>query len=229
MRRLRGSSGLPCVCAAAPTSPHAHPAAPAECVNTFDAHDDKVWALALSGPSGDLLASGGGDGAVAVWEDCTAADAHEAAEAEEEAELKQQDLRNALQVRAGPRRGCALARGRPRHAAEALATLPSLHHACPPGASSQDADYGRAAALAFEMRHPGRLLAVVRQALDQGVGDGPRILASLAAGMGADDLRLCLEYIRWGWAWGTPHLGGHRSRSCDAPGALGALGCGGRP
>jgi hypothetical protein len=71
---------------------------PAECANTFDAHDDKVWALALSGPSGDLLASGGGDGAIALWEDCTAADADEAALLAEEAVLKDQDLANALKV-----------------------------------------------------------------------------------------------------------------------------------
>lgn len=71
----------------------------AECINTFDAHDDKVWALALSGASGDLLASGGGDGAIAVWEDCTAADADEAAAEEAAAVLRQQDLANALRVR----------------------------------------------------------------------------------------------------------------------------------
>ena len=70
-------------------------------MNTFDAHDDKVWALASSGPSGHLLASGGGDGAVAVWEDCTTADADEAAAEAAEVVLKQQDLANALKVR-GP-------------------------------------------------------------------------------------------------------------------------------
>lgn len=74
------------------------PAAPAECINTFDAHDDKVWAMALSGASGDLVASGGGDGAIAVWEDCTAADADEAAAAAAAVALKEQDLANALQV-----------------------------------------------------------------------------------------------------------------------------------
>lgn len=58
-----------------------------------------MWALALSGASGDLLASGGGDGAIAVWEDCTAADADEAAAEAEAAVLKQQDLANALRVR----------------------------------------------------------------------------------------------------------------------------------
>lgn len=78
-----------------PTPPHPPPA---ECINTFDAHDDKVWAMALSGASGDLVASGGGDGAIAVWEDCTAADADEAAAAAAAVALKEQDLANALQV-----------------------------------------------------------------------------------------------------------------------------------
>jgi hypothetical protein len=32
----------------------------------------------------------------------------------------------------------------------------------------QDEDYSKAAALAFQMRHPGRLLRVVRSMLDQG-------------------------------------------------------------
>ena len=66
-----------------------------------------MWALALSGPSGDLLASGGGDGAIALWEDCTAADADEAALLAEEAVLKDQDLANALKVggRVGGRMG----------------------------------------------------------------------------------------------------------------------------
>jgi hypothetical protein len=57
-------------------------------------------------------------------------------------------------------------------------------------------DYERAAALAFEMRHPGRLLRVVRQALERGQHEGGRILGRLAGGMTADDLRQCLEYCR---------------------------------
>ncbi|PSC70582.1 transducin beta 3 isoform B [Micractinium conductrix] len=127
-----------------------------ECVNTFDAHEDKVWALALDGRNADVLASGGGDGAVAIWEDCTSADADEAAAATAVAVLKEQDLANALQME----------------------------------------DWERAAALAFEMRHPGRLLRVVRQALERGQQEGGRILSRLAGGMSADDLRQCLEYCR---------------------------------
>lgn len=62
----------------------------------------------------------------------------------------------------------------------------------------QDQDYQRAAELAFEMRHPGRLLSVVRQAQDRGREEGARIMRRLAAAMAPDDLRQCLEYCRCG-------------------------------
>lgn len=127
-----------------------------ECINTFDAHEDKVWAMALGSPSGSVFASGGGDGAIALWEDCTTGDADEAAALAEHAVLKDQDLANAL----------------------------------------KDADHAKAVTLAFEMRHPGRLLAVVRQVLERGQHDGSRALESLAAAMRVDDVQPCLEYCR---------------------------------
>lgn len=46
------------------------------------------------------------------------------------------------------------------------------------------------------MRHPGRLLGVVRRALEQGSEEGPAILGRLAAGWDPQDLRQCLEYVR---------------------------------
>ena len=66
----------------------------------------------------------------------------------------------------------------------------------PPSPPLQDEDYSRAAALAFSMRHPGCLLAVVRQALQRGRAEGERVLAQLAGGVAGEDLRLCLEYCR---------------------------------
>ncbi len=72
-----------------------------ECANTFDAHEDKVWALAAGGAHGSLLATGGADTCVTVWEDTTAADAVAAAEAEGQLAVAEQDLENALAVRAG--------------------------------------------------------------------------------------------------------------------------------
>ena len=75
-----------------------------------------MWALALDGRNADVLASGGGDGAVAIWEDCTSADADEAAAATAVAVLKEQDLANALQVGAGPAVLAALRWRRASHA-----------------------------------------------------------------------------------------------------------------
>lgn len=69
-----------------------------ECLNTFDGHEDKVWALTVGGTQEGLVATGGGDARVQVWEDCTLQDKAEAAEEEEVTLLKQQRLSNALQV-----------------------------------------------------------------------------------------------------------------------------------
>lgn len=59
----------------------------------------QVWALAVGSGEERLLASGGGDARVQVWQDCTVADKQEAAQEQETALLKQQRLSNALQVR----------------------------------------------------------------------------------------------------------------------------------
>lgn len=70
--------------------------------------------------------------------------------------------------------------------------VPAQH----PSPLMQDADHAKAVTLAFEMRHPGRLLAVVRQVLERGQHDGSRALESLAAAMRVDDVQPCLEYCR---------------------------------
>ena len=69
-----------------------------ECLNTFDGHEDKVWAMTVGGVQEGLVATGGGDARVQIWEDCTLQDKAEAAEEEELTLLKQQRLSNALQV-----------------------------------------------------------------------------------------------------------------------------------
>lgn len=69
-----------------------------ECLNTFDGHEDKVWALTVGGVQEGLVATGGGDARVQIWEDCTLQDKAEAAEEEEVTLIKQQRLSNALQV-----------------------------------------------------------------------------------------------------------------------------------
>lgn len=38
-----------------------------ECAGTFDAHDDRVWALAAGGQHESLVATGGADARVVVW------------------------------------------------------------------------------------------------------------------------------------------------------------------
>ena len=49
-----------------------------------------------------MLATGGGDARVQLWEDCTQQDKAEEAEEQEQALLKQQRLSNALQVSKTP-------------------------------------------------------------------------------------------------------------------------------
>jgi U3 small nucleolar RNA-associated protein 13 len=91
-----------------------------ECVNTFDAHTDKVWALAVRAPEdqavgGDAggaggagvdgaaaeveMMTGGGDSVLNVWRDVTSEEAHEEVAAAEAAMLKQQALFNAMSGR----------------------------------------------------------------------------------------------------------------------------------
>jgi U3 small nucleolar RNA-associated protein 13 len=66
-----------------------------ECVNTFDHHEDKIWALAVNSET-EKVATGGGDSVVNMWTDCTIDDEEEAIRQEEEEALKDQDLSNAL-------------------------------------------------------------------------------------------------------------------------------------
>lgn len=67
----------------------------AECVATYDKHDDKVWALAV-GKKTEMLATGGADAVVNLWHDSTAADKEEAFRKEEEEVLTCQDMENAI-------------------------------------------------------------------------------------------------------------------------------------
>lgn len=69
-----------------------------EAVGTFDAHEDKVWALAIEGSSGNIAASGGGDGSIAIWEDCTESDKLAAAKEAETFAIQEQTLENAIHM-----------------------------------------------------------------------------------------------------------------------------------
>lgn len=54
--------------------------------------------MAVGGSQESLVATGGGDARVQIWEDCTVQDKAEEAEEQEATLLKQQRLSNALQV-----------------------------------------------------------------------------------------------------------------------------------
>lgn len=71
----------------------------AECVGTFDEHADRVWALDTGGGAESILATGGADSTVTIWQDTTAQDAAAAEEEEEQLIQKEQDLENAFMVR----------------------------------------------------------------------------------------------------------------------------------
>ena len=160
-----------------------------ECVNTFDAHEDKVWALSVSSKTGDMVASGGADGSVALWRDATTTDAEEALREQEATLMKEQQLSNAMYAK----------------------------------------DWKKAAQVAFEMRHPGRLLTVISSLLESGPPshlhsyshsysgeeEKDRILQDMFRGLDAEQLKACLEYCR---EWNVS------AKTCDvAQAVLGAV------
>ena len=75
----------------------------------------------------------------------------------------------------------------------------------------QDKDYTAAAQLAFELKQPGRLLAVVNKACEVGTSKAHRILSKLVGELSEEELKLCLEYIR---DWNT------NSRHCAVAQAM---------
>ena len=72
-------------------------------------------------------------------------------------------------------------------------------------------DFGAAAQIAFELQHPGRLLAVVRAARERGREQGVRTLGTLVADFSEAQLKTALEYAR---DWNT------NSRNCHEAHAL---------
>jgi len=75
----------------------------------------------------------------------------------------------------------------------------------------QDKDYTAAAQLAFELKQPGRLLAVVNKACEAGPAKAHHILTNLVGNLSEEELKLCLEYIR---DWNT------NSRHCSVAQAM---------
>ena len=66
-----------------------------ECALTEEAHDDKAWALATGDDGGRFVATGAGDGTLALWEDATDAAAEEAQSKERDALVAEQAMANA--------------------------------------------------------------------------------------------------------------------------------------
>jgi U3 small nucleolar RNA-associated protein 13 len=58
-----------------------------ECVNTFTAHEDRAWALAVRAEGAEIVTAGG-DSLISVWHDCTAADQAAEQEAQQQTILK---------------------------------------------------------------------------------------------------------------------------------------------
>lgn len=75
----------------------------------------------------------------------------------------------------------------------------------------QDKDFTAAAQLAFELKQPGRLLAVVNMACQAGPTKAHHILTHLVGQLSEEELKLCLEYLR---DWNT------NSRHCAVAQAM---------
>ena len=70
-----------------------------ECVSTFDEHEDRIWSIAFAGEQQEIMASGGSDSKLVIWEDTTETDRETEIRLQQEELTKQQNLSNAIQVR----------------------------------------------------------------------------------------------------------------------------------
>ena len=69
-----------------------------ECVNTFDEHEDRIWAVAAAGSEDQHMASASAEGKLVVWQDCTQAESDAAADQLQRTAAQQQLLSNAIKV-----------------------------------------------------------------------------------------------------------------------------------
>lgn len=69
-----------------------------QCANTFDAHGDKAWALAVRG-DGRQVITGGSDSIINVWQDCTHQEVEAEVQKKEKELLLEQDLLNAMRLK----------------------------------------------------------------------------------------------------------------------------------
>ena len=69
-----------------------------ECISTFDEHEDRVWSIAFSGEHQQIMASGGSDSTLIIWQDTTEQDRESEVQEKQEELAKQQNLSNAIEV-----------------------------------------------------------------------------------------------------------------------------------
>ncbi len=67
-------------------------------MNTFDEHEDRIWALAAAGKQDQHMASASADGKLVVWQDHTQAESDAAADQLQQTAAQQQQLSNAIKV-----------------------------------------------------------------------------------------------------------------------------------
>lgn len=66
-----------------------------ECQATFDQHQDRIWAMAISNENNDLkIITGGADAVINIWKDCTIQEREKKAQLEKEFILMEQEYMN---------------------------------------------------------------------------------------------------------------------------------------
>lgn len=79
----------------------------AECINTFDEHEDRIWTLKTSGADEGRMITGGSDSILTVWKNTTIEDEEIEASKLVEETVKEQELSNALEVQIWCNTGCS--------------------------------------------------------------------------------------------------------------------------
>ena len=142
--------------------------------------------------NGAVLASGGGDGSICIWEDCSTSDEADKLKVREEEVLKQQDLMNALMKEEfDTAMKLALEMKRPGQLLKVISSLIDREGFCSSGSSSS--------------LLVGTTSSSLKNSLKTSAMD------ALVSTLPPESLKLCLEYCR---EWNT------NSRTCTASQAL---------
>ena len=87
-----------------------------ECTASFEDHEGKVWALTSGGPSDSVVASGGADSTINIWEDASQHQLEETSNAKLAEIAATQEFQNALQVARSHHYSCVCGADSPIHA-----------------------------------------------------------------------------------------------------------------